>query len=52
MQTVRTSERAAGERGDNLALFSASGPVAQLYIDKAYYYDGAAAPQSFAVEFP
>jgi hypothetical protein len=52
VQTVRTSERSAGERGDNLVLFSTSGPVAQIYIDEAYYYAGAAAPQQFAIEFP
>jgi hypothetical protein len=51
-QTVRLSERSAGERGDNLVLFSKAGPVPQLYVDEASYYTGAAAPQQFAVAFP
>lgn len=52
VQTVRASERSADERGDNLVLFSSSGPVANIYIDEAYYYTGAAAPQAYAVSFP
>jgi hypothetical protein len=52
VQTVRTSERSAGERGDNLVLFSSNGPVQQIYIDEASYYVGAAAPQKFPVAFP
>lgn len=53
VQTVRTSERSAGERGDNLVLFSSSAsPIPQLYVDEAYYYTGAADPQTFAVAFP
>ncbi len=52
VQTVRTSERSAGERGDNLVLFSSTGAVPQIFIDEAYYYAGSGAPQKFPVAFP
>jgi hypothetical protein len=52
VQTVRMSERAPDERGDNLVLFSAAGPVQQLYFDKAYYYAGPGPALPFPVDFP
>ena len=52
VQTVRTSERSAGERGDNLVLFSAAGTVPQIFIDEAYYYAGSGARKSSRSLFP
>ena len=53
VQTVRESDRAEEERGDNVVLFSAAGrPVPNLYIESAYYYGKTAEPEVFPVDFP
>jgi hypothetical protein len=53
VETVRESERSAGERGDNLVLYAAQGqPVPNLYIDQAYFFGKTSQPQVYPVSFP
>ncbi len=50
-QTVRESERSPQERGDNLVLLAAPGKsIANVYIDKAYYFTSSAV-ETFNVDF-
>jgi hypothetical protein len=53
VQTVRSSERSADERGDNLVLFSAPGQaVPGLYIEEASFFGKTSKPEVFPVAFP
>jgi hypothetical protein len=53
VQTVRSSERSAGERGDNLVLFaSPGGAVPGLYIEEVSYFGKTSTPDVFPVAFP
>jgi hypothetical protein len=53
VETVRSSERSAEERGDNLVLFATPGQaVPGLYIDEVAYYGNTSKPEIFSVAFP
>jgi hypothetical protein len=52
-QTVRTSERSADERGDNLLLFAKAGSqVSGITLEEATYFDAGKTPQTFPAMFP
>ena len=53
-ETVRRSERAFEERGDNLILFGAAmRPISVLWVEEAFFFDeGANTVEKFPVNFP
>jgi hypothetical protein len=53
VETVRTSERSAQERGDNLVLFGKEGQlIPGLFAEEAFFFGSSNKAQAFAVAFP